>query len=927
MRWMPVLFAAVLVLLVADSKSVCAAEAGLSVAGLRCEYLINPLGLDVIKPRLSWRITSDKRGTTQSAYRVLVASSLNLLAGDQGDIWDTGKVSSDQSIQLEYAGKSLVSGEKVYWKVQVWDRTPRASAWSEPALWSMGLLTPADWKGEWIGQSLTADDAKSKTPPPAPLLRKNFNLAKTVKRAIAYVCSLGYYVLYLDGSKVGDHVLDPPVTEFNKRALYVTYDVTDQLSTGANTVGVQLGSSWYDTTAPDSWQFEKAIWRALPQLRMQIDIEYTDGSREQVVSDGSWKMNTGAVLFDQTRVGETYDARLEKQGWSKPDYDQSGWAPVAVREGATGVVSASNVEPIRVMATIKPVKITQPKPGVYVSDMGQNLAGWPKLTVRGPAGTVVHLKCGERLFADGTVDTRNISVDNRGSAVQCDTYTLKGEGTETYEPRFTYHGFQYVQVEGLPGEGSPDTILAQVVGTSFATSGSFECSDETINKIENAAVWTYKSNFVGIPTDCPHREKNGWTGDAQLACELGLEHFHAEAAYTQWIQSLEDCMRDDGKLQCICPSTGWGYNRLDGPAWESAYELIPWEMYQQSGDRRILESHYAGFKKWIDWYTRGAKNHIVTYGLGDWAPVKTKTRDGLTSTAYYYRDLTIISETANLLGKDDEAKQYAGLASEVRKAFIATFFDPATGQVGSSVPKPVKEKTPAGTPAPIILDGTQAGLSCALYQGLFNSADRDRIVGNLVEKVHQSDGHIDTGILGAKYILRALSDNGRADVAWQIATYPEQPGWVNWIHMGATTLWEEWDGSLSRNHIMFGDISSWFVEYVGGIRYDPAGPGYKKSIIHPLILGTLTRAKATRDCMYGTIISEWEREGNGLTLDITIPANTTATVFIPTNDLARITESGLPANSAGGVHFSKMEGDTAVFEIGSGSYHFSSTVK
>jgi alpha-L-rhamnosidase len=911
----------------ASSATVLAGEQGLSVADLRCEYLVNPLGLDVVKPRLSWKIVSNYRGTMQSAYRLLIASSAGMLAQQKGDLWDTGKVDSDQSIQLEYAGKPLLSGERVFWKVQVWNASRQASGWSETASWSMGLLSPEDWKGKWIGQASSPEDAKSKTPPPAPLLRKNFSLNKPVKRATASVCSLGYYELFLNGSKVGDHVLDPPLTEFNKRALYVTYDVTNQLTGGANAVGAQLGSSWYNTTAPDAWQFEKATWRALPQMKMQIDIEYADGTRDQVVSDSSWKMSTGAMLFEQARVGEIYDARLEKPDWCKADYDESGWTSVSLREGGSGVVSASNVEPIKVMATLKPVKISQPKPGIYVYDMGQNLAGWPKLTVTGPAGTAVHMKCGERVFADGTVDTRNISVDNRGSKVQCDTYILKGAGTEVYEPRFTYHGFQYVEVDGLPSEGTIDNIQAQVVGTSFAPAGSFESSDETINKIENATVWTYKSNFVGIPTDCPHREKNGWTGDAQLACQMGLEHFHGEAAYTQWIQSLEDCMRDDGKLPCICPSTSWGYDRLDGPAWESAYELIPWEMYQQSGDTRILVSHYEGFKKWIDWYTRRAKNHIVTYGLGDWAPVKTQTRDGLTSTGYYYRDLLIISETAKLLGKDDEAKEYAELAAEVRKAFIATFFDPVTGEVGSSVPPDAAKKKPTAAPGPIVLDGTQAGLACALYQGLLNDADRDRIVANLIEKVQRSDGHIDTGILGAKYILRALSDNGHADVAWQIAIYPGQPGWVNWINMGASTLWEEWDGSLSRNHIMFGDISSWFVEYIGGIRYDPTAPGCKKCIIHPLLLGNVTSAKATRECMYGTISSEWKRNDKQVTLKVAVPANTTATVFVPAKDAAKVTEGGKVVTSADGVRFVRMEGGAAVFSVGSGSYDFNSTLK
>jgi alpha-L-rhamnosidase len=859
---------------------------------LRCEYLNNPLGLDVVKPRLSWRMTADRRGAKQTAFHVLVASSSDALEKGQGDLWDSGIVPSEQSNLVEYAGKPLASGQACFWKVLVIDETGKSGGWSAPAMWTVGLLSPADWTGKWIGQAPEPDDAKSKTPPPAPLLRKSFAIDKPLKRATAYVCSLGLYELSIDGKKVGDHFLDPPITQFNKRALYVTYDVTPLLASGKNAIGLELGSGWYDTTVPDAWNFQRAPWRARPQAIVQLNIEYADGTTASVVSDGSWKQSTGALVFDQGRIGEQYDARLEKTGWSTADYDDSAWTPAAIREGATGAVSASNVEPIRVVDTIQPKTVTEVKPGVFVFDLGKNVAAVPKLTVTGPAGTVIKMVCAERLHADGTIDNANIAQDNQSADFQTDIYTCRGTGVETYEPKFTFHGFQYVQVEGYPGKPVLNAVVADIVRTSFAPAGHFECSNELVNKIEDAAIRAYASNFVGIPSDCPHREKNGWTGDAQLAVAMGLEHFHGEAAYTQWIQTLEDCQRADGKLPCIAPSTSWGYNRLDGPAWESAYFLVPWEVYQQTGDDRILKSHYEGYKKWLDWYAKKAKGDLIEYGLGDWAPVKTQTPGMVTSSGYYHQDLLITADVADMLGKPDEARTFRDTADRVRAAFNAKFFDPATRQYAG---------------------GTQTGLSCALYQGLAADTDRAAVADNLVAAVHKSGDHIDTGILGAKYLLRELSDTGHADVAWTIATQRTAPSWGKWIDDGATTLWEEWDGSSSRNHIMFGDISAWFVEYLAGIKVDPTGPGYKKIFIRPMPVGNLTSVTADHDTPYGLVKVAWTKSADGvLTLKLDVPPNTTATVWMPGDG---VTESGKP-----GARDSK-------FSVGSGHHEFSSHLK
>jgi alpha-L-rhamnosidase len=708
---------------------------GMSVSHLRCEYLEDPVGLDVTAPRLSWRMTSDHRAARQSAYQVEVSAAGRTL-------WDTGKVAGDRSTQVEYAGPPLCSGQLCQWRVRVWDEAGRGSDWSPPATWSMGPLTLADWGGaRWIGMAGAANvDGK---PPAAPMLRKAFDLPdRPVRRATAHVCGLGYAELYVNGGKVGDHVLDPPITAYDKRALYVSFDVTKQLVAGPNAIGLMLGNGEYNVTVGDAWGFQRAPWGALPQAIVLLDVEYDDGTRRRVVSDGSWRGATGPITFDQTRVGERYDARLERPGWSRAAYDGT-WTPVAVRDGPRGTLHAADVEPIRVVQTIHATRITEPKPGVYVFDLGQNITGWERLTARAPTGTAVRMSCAEILRADGTVDRWNANQFVRSPDVQADTYTFNGSGTEAWEPRFTFHGFQFVQVEGLPSRPGLDAIAGRVVRTSFEPSGTFGCSNELVNRIERATVWSYAGNFVGLPTDCPQREKNGWTGDAQLAVALGLEHFHGEAAYTRWLNDFDDAQHRDGKLPGIVPSPGWGYGVCDGPAWESAYFLIPWELYLRAGDTRVLARHYNGWKRWMDCYAAKARGQIVGYGLSDWTPAKTKTPADITSTAYYFRDAQIVATTADLFGRIDDAKRYHQLAADIATAYNAKFFDAKSGQYGN---------------------GSQTSLSCPLYFGLVPAPDRARVVRNLVDAVHRASDHIDTGILGSKFVLRALSDGGHADL-------------------------------------------------------------------------------------------------------------------------------------------------------------------
>lgn len=869
---------------------------------LRCEYLENPLGIDAAKPRLSWKIGSGARGTLQTAYRVLVASSPELLAKEQGDLWDSGQVSSDRSIQVEYAGKPLPSGKRCFWTVKVWDNHGKASAWSAPASWTMGLLKSEDWTAHWVGASGPNDGA-------APLLRKGFMVDRKPVRATAYVTGLGFYELRLNGKRVGDHVLDPGFTRYDRRVLYATYDITDQVRQGKNAVGALLGNGWYNYTVKAAWDFDKAAWRDAPKLLCQIVLEFADGTTQTVVTDSTWKATASPIVSNDLLTGETYDARKEIAGWDTADFNDASWAGAAEVKAPGGVVSAQMHLPIRVTDTLKPKKLTEPKPGVYVYDIGQNMAGIAEITVDAPAGTTVELKFGEALNPDGTLNQDKIAVHTRQPGFQTDHYTTREGGKQTWRPRFTYHGFQYVQVTGLPAKPRLEDLKGLVLHTGFESAGSFECSDDLLNKIQHNTRWSYISNFHHMPTDCPQREKNGWTGDAHLAAETGLYNYDTASSYTKWIQDIQDEQKPEGEIPGIVPTAGWGYGWGNGPAWDSAYPLISWRLYEFSGDLRILEKNYDNFKRYVDYLTRRSEDHIVSIGLGDWCPAKSQTPAPITSTAYYYVDTVLLAKMAALLGKAEDNKTYTALAQEIRGAFNRHFFKPETGLYG---------------------EGTQTALSCALYQGLVESGQQEQVIKNLVAAVAAKDNHLDCGILGTKYLLHALADNGHADLAFKVATQKTFPSWGDWIGRGATTLWEQWDegtgGDLSRNHIMFGDISAWFYQTLCGIRPDISGPGFKKFRVQPSLKNNLSWAKATYDSAHGAITVEWRRTGDQLKLDVTVPANTIATVAIPSLNNTSVTEGGKSVEGAQDIRSVGGEKDLKIYEVGSGHYSFAARV-
>jgi alpha-L-rhamnosidase len=569
-----------------------------------------------------------------------------------------------------------------------------------------------------------------------------------------------------------------------------------------------------------------------------------------------------------------------------------------------GKLRAQMMPPIRVTQTIKAKKLTEPKPGVYIFDLGQNIPGWVKLKLQGPRGTKVTLRYSECLDDKGMIDQRAIKKHIRSGRIQEDVYILKGEGVEERQTHFTYHGFQYVEVSGLAEKPSLDDLEGMVVHTDFETIGKFECSNKLINDIHNLALWSYRGNYHGYPTDCPQREKNGWSGDAHLAAEMGMFNFQQAASYSKWLDDWADEQQPDGTLAAIIPTAGWGYKWGNGPAWDSAFILIPWYVYLYNGDTRILEDHFEGMKKYVDRMGKWAKKdqYIIEYGLGDWCPAKSKTSRDLTSTGYYYTDALIISKAAGILGKKAEQKKYALLAEAIRAAFNKHFYK--------------------GHRSGVYGKGTQTANSCALYQGLAEANEVPHIVKKLVGNIKGNDEHLDVGILGSKYLFNALTENGQHDLAYRIATKTTSPSYGHWVELGATTMWESWRNEplwVSFNHIMFGDIDAWFYKHLAGINYDPETPGFKHIIIHPRPTGDLAWAKAEHQSPHGLIKTSWSIKNKKFSLDVTVPVNTTATVYIPGKN---ITEGKSPAAKAKGVSFLRMEKGTSVFKVESGSYQF-----
>lgn len=879
----------------------------LSVGSLR-----NAVGITTEKPKLSWQLHSNERGVEQTAYQILVASSSALLERGSGDVWDSGKVISFQSLDVLYGGTKLKTKQVYYWKVRIWDSKGTASEYSKVHSWEMGIGED-EWMGRWISASSIFDwmefaifrekFGRDTLTNAAPFLKKDFSCKSKVAKARLYVSGVGYQETYINGKKVGDHVLDPAFTRYDKTVLYTIFDVTGLLLNGQNTIGTLLGNGWYNMPTRSVWGFDKADWRGQPALKVQLEMTYEDGRTETIVSDDSWKATLSPIRFNSVFQGEVYDARLENPAYYKVGTSGLTWRPVTVVTGPQGKLQPQQMHPIREIYEITPVSITEPKPGRYVVDLGKNVSGYVRLKLKAPVGTKIIIKYGERLSSSGLVDQEHIAMYAFDKPFQTDTYIAKGSGeVEVWSPRFAYHGFQYMEIEGLPDRPGPETVKGVVVHTDFTSTGSFKCANPLLNSIYANTVNSYLTNYHGYPTDCPHREKNGWTGDAHLASEMAMYSFNVQSAYQKWLADIADEQRPSGEVAGIVPTAGWGYFFGNGPAWDCSLFLIPWYIYTYTGDRSSIESMYPSIRSYVNFLsTKADSNHIVSWGLGDWCPAKTVTPAEITSTAYYYTGARILGQIAGVLGKQEDAEKYAKLAKDIHKSFNLKFY---------------KENGIYG-------NGSQTALACAIYQGLAGD-HLSETLNSLVALVEANDNHLDCGILGTKYLINALLDNGRGDVAYRIINQRTFPSWGYWVEQGATTLWERWDGENSRNHPMFGDVGAWFYRALGGIRYNENAPGFKEVTLKPIFPKDIDWAEVTHESRYGQIESSWKRVGKRIQWRLVIPANTTATAFLPIGEASKLWENGkLVSSKDPNILVQSRSGNEKVVALKSGAYTIS----
>ena len=1045
------------------------------MGSLNCEYLTNPCGIGELQPRLNWVVESGERGQCQTAYRVLVAGSEAGLKKDLGDLWDSGRVASDQTINVRYAGSALQSRQECFWKVCVWDQAGRRSNWSPLARWTMGLLQPADWRAKWIGKDeadkpavpvqgadwiwfpegnpppgfryfrraleLPADRAIKSArlvaaadnlstiyvngkrignannfnvacvfdvatqlqagrnllavavenlgdaPNPAGLLvslkiefvsgepltlatdttwktakvvsagweqpgfddalwvaanrlgpagmqpwgqtfepddrrlparwlRKEFQIAQPVRRAMVSYSGLGLSELYVNGKKVGDAVLSPALTDYTKRDFDVSYEVTDSLRRGANAVGVVLGNGRF--FAPRLKAPLPTANYGFPKLLFNLRVEYEDGSvATELVSDETWKLTTaGPIRANNEYDGEDYDARMELAGWANPGYDDSSWETPQLVAAPGGELVPQVMAPIRVTGTRQPVKLSEPRPGVYIFDLGQNMVGWCRLKVSGPGGTQISLRHAETLQPDGTLYLENIR-----EAKVTDHYTLKGGGTEIWEPRFTYHGFRFVEVRGWPGKPTLASLEGRVVNDDVASAGEFSCSQPMINQIYHNLLWGVRGNYRSLPTDCPQRdERQGWLGDRSAESKGETYLFNIAALYAKWTQDMTDAQKASGSIPDVCPPYWSLYN--DSVTWPSSAVIIPGALYDQYADAGVVARQYPGMVKWIDYMSGFITNGLISKdSYGDWCvppedlrvinsnDPKRKTAPALIATSYFCHCLKLMSGYANLLDKPADAARFTALAEQLKTALNAKLYDAERGYYDN---------------------GTQTSCVLPLAFDLVPADQRARVFDHLVRKItEESHGHIGTGLIGGQWLNRVLSAGGRPDIVYGFATNTAYPGWGYMVKQGATTIWELWNGNTadpamnSGNHVMLiGDLVIWLYENLAGIAPDPALPGFKHILMRPQPVGDLRWVKATHDSPYGLIASEWRIADKCFRWKITVPANTAATAWLPGRDATAAREEGIPLNGVKGVKVLRVESGAIVCEVSSGRYEF-----
>ncbi len=869
---------------------------GLSVGDLRCEYERAPLGVDSARPRLSWLLRSARRGEAQTGYRVLVASSAELLARDRGDLWDSGKVSSDRSIQVEYAGKPLSSRLRCYWKVRAWDVAGNPSPWSQPAAWTMGLFSPRDWKGRWI-QAPTPADGR------LPLFRTAFRVAKPVRRAELTICGLGASEVHLNGRLADDACFEPGWTNYRKTCLYRTLDLTGKLRAGENVLGVMLGNGMYNVTGGRYVKFTGTF--GPPKLVVQLHIDYADGSRQVVASGKGWATSPGPITFSCVYGGEDYDARLEQPGWDKPGFAAAGWASAQECDGPGGVLTglSRSAPPVRPLRTFSTIMKRQIRPGVWLYDLGQNGSMLPRFTVSGPAGKRVTIRTGEKFEGD-----RYVGVCHDMASY---SYTLKGSGVEVWQPRFTYAGARYYVVEGADAAGGAAStglpVVRKVEGVfvsgSSESAGEFACSNPTFMRTADLIRWAMRSNMMSLLTDCPHREKLGWLEQDHLVGPSLMYSYQLPGLFTKVAGDMADSQLPDGLVPDIAPEyVVFSAGFRDSPEWGSACILVPWQMYQWYGDKAILRRHYGMMKRYVAYLGTKAQGGILSHGLADWIAIQGTPTPQI-ATGFYYLSIRAVEQTARALGEKADAVTYARLGREVRDAYNAQFYDAKARKYAS---------------------GTQTANALPVGLGIAPEADVPAIVDEIVRDIRAHGNALTVGEIGYPYMLRVLAAAGRSDVIADMNRGSDHPGYGMMIAKGSTSLPESWDANpdLSLNHFMLGHIMEWFYSTLAGIRLDPSAPAFKRVVIKPEPVGGITWARARYLSPYGPIRSAWAKRDGALTLEVTIPPNATAVVSVPLGPRRMVTESGKQAATAPGVRALGAAGGRATYTVASGSYTF-----
>lgn len=868
---------------------------------LKCEYLINPIGIDTPVPLFTWQMKDDHRGAKQIACQIFVGTDSLEVASGKGNFWVSGKLKTWQS-NITYAGNSLKPFTKYFWTVKVWDKNGHPSDLASVTSFETGMMQAKNWRGDWISDSRD-EDLK-----PAPYFRKVFNTAKTIKSARIYIAAAGLYELSLNGEKVGDHRLDPMFTRYDRRTLYLTYDVTPMVNKGKNAIGVLLGNGWYNLQSTAVWYFDKAPWRARPKFCLDFHITYEDNSKEIISTGTDWKTSLSPVIFNSIYTGEHFDARLVQSGWNLPDFDDSTWENTIPVNAPSKNICAQTLHPIRDVEEIPAQKMVKFDDRNYLFDLGRNISGVSRLKVKGPAGTTIRLIHAERLDKNGKADQSNIDIHYRPTdntdPFQTDIYTLRGDGEEWFMPHFNYKGFQYVEVvSDKPVELTKKSLTGHSMHSDVPVAGTIISSNPTLNKIWEATNNSYLSNLFGLPTDCPQREKNGWTGDAHIAVETGLYNFDGITIYEKWLADHRDEQQPNGVLPAIIPTSGWGYTWANGPDWTSTIAIIPWNIYLFYGDSRLLQQCYDNIKRYVDHISEESPDGLTSWGLGDWVPVKSVTPKEFTSSVYYYTDVLILAKAAKITGNQPDYEKYSFLAEKIKNAINQKYLNKGTGIYGS---------------------GLQTELSVALYWGLVPDSLKSKVARNLADRVIQDGKHIDVGLLGTKTILNALSENGYAELAYEVALQETYPSWGWWIKNGATTLYENWKidakSDISLNHIMFGEIGAWFYKALGGIYPDPEKPGFKNILLKPNFVPGLDHFEASHNGPCGTIISSWKKDGNNIIYNVTIPPNSTATLFLKSGT---ILESGKKTEKIEGVKKISQTEPFTILELESGKYSFS----